>query len=159
MAYAWCLIAQTAVAEHPEVVAGYLTKVQLVLTPSQSEEAKMLASSWNANRKSGGTMPLHSRSFLSTNSQTLDSLFNTLTKSPTAISHYTRSNGCESGHWVDSVMSDGEILKLEDDSIWKVDSVDTVDSSLWIDTDNVTVCDGKLINTDDNSTVGARQLN
>jgi hypothetical protein len=56
-------------------------------------------------------------------------------------------------------MSDGEILKLEDDSIWKVDSVDTVDSSLWIDTDNVTVCDGKLINTDDNSTVGARQLN
>ncbi len=62
---------------------------------------------------------------------------------------YTHVNGCESGHWVDSILSDGEIVKLEDGSIWRIDSADTVDSSLWLETDDVTVCDGKLINTDD----------
>ncbi len=43
-------------------------------------------------------------------------------------------------------------------SIWQIDSVDTVDSSLWLETDDVTVCDGKLINTDDHSNVGAHRL-
>jgi hypothetical protein len=74
------------------------------------------------------------------------------------IRHCTGVNGCESGHWVDSVVSDGEIVKLEDGSFWQMDSVDTVDSSLWLATEDVTACDGKLINTDDNSTVGAHRL-
>jgi D-lyxose ketol-isomerase len=59
---------------------------------------------------------------------------------------------------VDSVLSDGEIVKLEDGSIWQIDPVDTVDSSLWRETDDVTVCEGKLVNTDDHSSVGANRL-
>ena len=72
--------------------------------------------------------------------------------------HAPTTNGCESGHWVDSVMSDGQIVKLEDGSVWKIDDADTVDSGLWLDTDDVIVCDGKLIDTDDHTSVGARRL-
>ncbi len=40
------------------------------------------------------------------------------------------SSGCESGRWVESVSGDGQILKLEDGSIWEVDSVDAIESML-----------------------------
>ena len=65
---------------------------------------------------------------------------------------------CESGHWVSSVSSDGEIVKLEDGSVWEVDRVDTIDTMLWLPTTDIVVCDGKLINTEDNETASARRL-
>lgn len=157
MAYAWCLIAQTTDTEHTATVATELSKAKSVLTPSQLGEARLLASSWNANHKSGAVMPLHSRSFLTTAAPQAPAI-NSLPKPPLATGRHTRSGGCETGHWVDSVMSDGEIVKLEDGSVWQIDGGDTVDSSLWLETEDVTVCDGKLINTDDNSSVGAHQL-
>jgi hypothetical protein len=160
MAYAWCLIAQGRVLTHPESLVKYLGTVLMQLTPAQLLEAKEIASSWKTNQKSGAAMPMHSRSFLSArpaDAQISDLLVPNLPKQP-AVRQYTRVGGCESGHWVDSVMSDGEIVKLEDGSIWQVDDLDTVDSDLWLATEDVTVCDGKLINTDDNSTVGAHQL-
>jgi hypothetical protein len=67
-------------------------------------------------------------------------------------------SGCESGHWVDSVTSDGQIVKLEDGSIWEVDLVDAIDSMLWLPTTDIIACDDKLINTDDNETVSARRI-
>jgi len=73
----------------------------------------------------------------------------------------TRQRGtseCESGHWVDSVSDDGGIVKLEDGSIWKVDSGDTVDSMLWLPTTDIVACFDKLINTEDNETVSARRI-
>jgi Sel1 repeat len=161
MAYAWCLAAQAGNHKSSERLIDYLDKAQSLLSPSQAKEAMELASSWSLNHKSGGTMPLHSRSFLasaSTKTQILGAQMSTILKPPTAGIHYTRSNGCEAGHWVDSVLSDGEILKLEDGSIWQVDDTDTVDSGLWLDTEDVTVCDGKLINTDDKSSVGVHRL-
>jgi hypothetical protein len=69
----------------------------------------------------------------------------------------TGSN-CESGHWIDSVMDDGSIIKLEDGSLWRVDDVDTVDSALWLPTTDIIVCDGKLINTEDNESVQAERI-
>jgi hypothetical protein len=66
--------------------------------------------------------------------------------------------GCESGHWIESVMDDGSVIKLEDGSLWKVNDVDTVDSSLWLPTTEIVACDGKLINTDDNETVEAEKI-
>lgn len=69
------------------------------------------------------------------------------------------SSDCESGHWVESVSDDGEIVKLEDGSIWQVDSVDTVDSALWLPTTGIVACDDKLINTEDNETVSASRIN
>lgn len=65
---------------------------------------------------------------------------------------------CDSGHWVDSVSSDGQIVKLEDGSIWEVDPVDAIDSILWLPTTDITACEDKLINTDDNETVFARRI-
>ena len=68
------------------------------------------------------------------------------------------SSGCESGHWVDSVLNDGQIVKLEDGSIWEVDAVDAIDSSLWLPTTDIVACDDKLINTEDNETVSATRI-
>lgn len=68
------------------------------------------------------------------------------------------SSDCETGHWIESVMSDGEIIKLEDGSLWQVDAGDTVDSMLWLPISDVTVCGDKMINTDDNENVGVTRL-
>ena len=68
------------------------------------------------------------------------------------------SSGCEAGHWVDSVSNDGQIVKLEDGSIWEVDAVDAIDSALWLPTTDIVACDDKLINTEDNETVSATRL-
>lgn len=59
---------------------------------------------------------------------------------------------------MDSVTSDGQIVKLEDGSIWEVDLVDAIDSMLWLPTTDIIACDDKLINTDDNETVSARRI-
>lgn len=68
------------------------------------------------------------------------------------------TSSCESGHWIDSVSDDGSIVKLEDGAIWEVDSYDAIDSALWLPTSDIVVCEGKLINTDDNETVEATQI-
>lgn len=68
------------------------------------------------------------------------------------------SGGCDDGHWIDEVMSDGEVVKLEDGSLWRVDDVDTVTSSLWLPTTDIVVCSGKLINTEDNESVAASRI-
>lgn len=68
------------------------------------------------------------------------------------------STGCEAGHWIESVAADGQIIKLEDGSIWEVDAVDTVDSALWLPITDIVVCGDKLINTEDNETVSARRI-
>ncbi len=65
---------------------------------------------------------------------------------------------CESGHWVQETLADGQIIKLEDGTIWKVASFDALSSSLWLATDEVVVCDDKLIHVEDGEQVQARQI-
>lgn len=65
---------------------------------------------------------------------------------------------CESGHWIQSVIDDGSIIKLEDGSVWKVESIDTITSTLWLPVSEVVLCDDKMINTDDNESVGVRRV-
>jgi hypothetical protein len=65
---------------------------------------------------------------------------------------------CEDGHWIKSVSSDGEIVVLEDGSVWQVDSTDAIDSALWLPTENIVACDDKLINTDEGETVEAVRI-
>lgn len=65
---------------------------------------------------------------------------------------------CNTSQWVDSVSSDGGILRLGDGSIWEISVIDKITSMLWLPTSDVIVCDGKLINTDDNESVEARRL-
>ncbi len=66
---------------------------------------------------------------------------------------------CESGHWIDAVMDNGALIKLEDGSLWKVSSLDTINSSIWLPISNITACDYRLINTDDNEVVEAQRIN
>ena len=70
----------------------------------------------------------------------------------------TPAGACEDGHWIDAVLANGQILKLEDGSLWKVDPVDTVTSSLWLPISDVIICDGKIINVDDSETVQVRRI-
>ena len=79
-------------------------------------------------------------------------------KAPAPRGRRYSSSGCESGHWVDSVSNDGQIVRLEDGSIWEVDAVDAIDSSLWLPTTDIVACDDKLINTEDNETVSATRI-
>jgi hypothetical protein len=67
-------------------------------------------------------------------------------------------SGCEDGHWIESVSSNGEIIKLEDGSIWQVDSIDTITSSIWLPISNITICGSTLINTDDGEKGNATRL-
>lgn len=69
-----------------------------------------------------------------------------------------RTQSCETGHWIDAVMADGEIIKLEDGSLWQVDSVDMITSGLWLPISDVLICGDHMINTDDNESVGVRRL-
>jgi hypothetical protein len=68
------------------------------------------------------------------------------------------ASACDDGHWIDEVLADGQILKLEDGSLWKVDPIDTITSSLWLPVSDVIVCDDKIVNVDDGETVHARRL-
>lgn len=70
----------------------------------------------------------------------------------------TLARACDIGHWIDKVLGDGRIVKLEDGSLWQVDEIDTVTSSIWLPMSDIIVCDDKLINVDDNESVGARHL-
>jgi hypothetical protein len=76
-----------------------------------------------------------------------------------ATSTSARAAGCDDGHWIQEVLADGQIIQLEDDSVWQVDGPDAVTASVWLPTDDVLVCnEGKLINVDDKETVSVRRL-
>lgn len=75
-----------------------------------------------------------------------------------------RLSGCETGHWVSLVADSGRIVMLEDKSIWRVGSVDRLDSKYWRRRENVVICESSsspygyiMINTDVGQTVGVRQ--
>jgi hypothetical protein len=65
---------------------------------------------------------------------------------------------CEDGHWIEEVLADGKIIRLEDGSLWRVNDIDTVVSSIWLPVSEIVVCAGKLINTDDNESVEAGRI-
>src|SRR6516165_6956470 len=68
-----------------------------------------------------------------------------------------KAQRCERGHWIDAVLDDGNLIKLEDGSLWEVDPIDTITSSIWLPVSNIIVCGSRLINEDDNETVHARR--
>jgi hypothetical protein len=65
---------------------------------------------------------------------------------------------CEDGHWIEAVLDDGRLVKLEDGSLWEVDPTDTVTTSIWLPISDIIVCGNRLVNEDDNETVHARRL-
>lgn len=65
---------------------------------------------------------------------------------------------CESGHWINKVASGGEFVILEDNSVWRISAMDTVDTALWLPTTNIVACSDKLVNTDDGETADAQRI-
>jgi hypothetical protein len=74
--------------------------------------------------------------------------------------------GDSQGHWVAEVLSSGHYIRLEDDSVWEVDSVDAIDSALWLMAESIVVTAKQfkgyffydLINTGSKDMVGATYL-
>jgi hypothetical protein len=66
-----------------------------------------------------------------------------------ATQRRTSVGDCESGHWIEAVEGDGKIIKLEDGSLWEVNDIDVVTTSIWLPISDVVVCNGKMINVDD----------
>jgi hypothetical protein len=66
-------------------------------------------------------------------------------------------------HWIEGVIDDGTVLKLEDGSLWQVDAGDEIKSILWLPISDVKVIEDRngryrIVNTDDNESVHAKLL-
>lgn len=68
------------------------------------------------------------------------------------------AQACDDGHWIDAVLDDGRVIKLEDGSLWEVAVVDTITSSIWLPISDIVICGNRLINVDDNESVDAYRL-
>jgi hypothetical protein len=71
----------------------------------------------------------------------------------------SRSSRCQSGHWIESVDDDGKIIKLENGTLWEVDDVDTVTTSLWLPVSDIVICGTKMINLDEGESAHVVPLN
>lgn len=67
-------------------------------------------------------------------------------------------SACESGHWVATVSDRGQVVKLENGSIWRINATDAVQTMLWLPTTDIIACNDKLINTNDNESVAATRI-
>lgn len=70
-------------------------------------------------------------------------------KSPRAKQRSPSIGNCEAGHWIEAVEGNGKIIKLEDGSLWKVEEIEIVTTSIWLPFSEVVVCNGKMINIED----------
>lgn len=73
--------------------------------------------------------------------------------------------GLGGGHWIKSISDEGDIITLEDGSVWQVSSYDTYNTTLWLPISDITVIESKdpifpykLINTDDSETALCKLL-
>ena len=75
--------------------------------------------------------------------------------------------GIGSGHWISKKSNNGEIITLEDGSIWKINSMDKLYTMLWLPITNITVLESRspigefkyiLYNTDDGEKALAKYL-
>ncbi|MBZ5601261.1 MAG: hypothetical protein LAO79_03045 [Acidobacteriia bacterium] len=75
--------------------------------------------------------------------------------------------GSGGGHWIKSKADNGGIIVLEDGSMWGINSIDRIDTSLWLPISNVTILKASspvgdykymLINTDDGVKALAKYL-
>lgn len=68
------------------------------------------------------------------------------------------SRNCINGHWIASVSGNGQIVVLEDRSVWEIDAVDAIDTMLWLPTENVLICGSRMINSSNGKAVRATRL-
>ena len=74
----------------------------------------------------------------------------------------TISSWCpaSSQYYISQNISSGDFIKLNDGSLWEIDSFDSFYSTFWFSLDDIVVTSsGSLVNLDDRSSVGATRLN
>jgi hypothetical protein len=77
-----------------------------------------------------------------------------------------RYQGVGGGHWVSKKLDGGRMIRLEDDSLWEISSLDRINSMLWLTTERVTVIESdaspgypyKLVNEDSGNTAAAKRV-
>ena len=88
-------------------------------------------------------------------------------RSPAPAPASTTYSGSGGGHWIKSTANNGAIIVLEDGSIWDIESVDRIDTALWLPITDVTVVKASspigdykyvLINTEDGEKAQAKFL-
>ncbi len=69
------------------------------------------------------------------------------------------------GHWLKERIDSGNSIQLEDDSLWQVNPIDRINSSLWLPVDDIAVVESQdpsypyfLINTVDKEKVEAKLI-
>jgi hypothetical protein len=147
LSYAWALIRRNAGDKRSLPIIVQLEKE---LVEEQRNEAIALVAAWGKNKVH--LIPAHSKWYCD---NVPEGAY--VQDKPKTLSQV--SGGCNSGHWISDNIDDGKYIKLEDGSLWEVNGVDTVDSSLWLEMDDIIVCNGKLINTDDKESVEAKRVN
>lgn len=75
----------------------------------------------------------------------------------TLITTITSSQACETTT-IEEVLGDGSIIKLQDGTIYQVNTGDESTASMWTSLTEVVVCDDKIINTEDNESIEVTQL-
>jgi hypothetical protein len=74
-----------------------------------------------------------------------------------SISTVAYASSCDDSHWIEEVARDGQIIILEDGSVWE--SLDPITSSLWLPPAEIIICnDALMINTDDKETVDVQRI-
>lgn len=68
------------------------------------------------------------------------------------------NDDCTEKHWIQSKSGDGSIIILADMSVWEVDAIDRINSILWLPTEDVIVCRGKMINLNNGEKVNVTRL-
>ncbi|MEZ2604305.1 hypothetical protein [Kluyvera intermedia] len=59
---------------------------------------------------------------------------------------------CESGYSIQTKSDDGSLITLDDGSTWRVDGGGQADAAVWVDGDEILVCDdGTFINKDEDN--------
>lgn len=149
MAYAWGQIARsTSIGRASKLVLSQISELESTISNDQKSEALSLAKARAGSKDH--LMPIHSLWYLN-HPEEHQRTKEGETKPP-------QPTGCSSGHWLSSKTDDGKYVTLEDDSLWEIDSADTVDTVLWLETDSIVVCNGKLIDTDDKTDVSAKRI-
>jgi hypothetical protein len=68
------------------------------------------------------------------------------------------ARACETDLSIVANLGNGQIIKLDDGSVWKIDSADSIDSQLWSVGDDIVACDDKLVHPDDGEEVEATRV-
>ncbi|MGD0632098.1 MAG: tetratricopeptide repeat protein [Terracidiphilus sp.] len=148
LAYAWAIILRNA-GDKDNRIPPILDALEKDINPDQRSEAIALASEWGKNKEH--VMPVHSRWYLENAPRNEDAQVQPRAPPRAGVE-------CSTGHWISDKMDDGKYIKLENGSVWEVQGADTVDSTLWLEMDEITVCTGKLINTDEHESVEAKRI-